>query len=48
MRFLFNEVIDPQCTADAPGPAPGLFLLSRKASTTNPIDIHDNSMYTSW
>src|ERR1035438_694867 len=34
-----------QCIAAPLAPAPGLFLLSRKASATRPTDIHDSSMY---
>jgi|GEM_PF-7123828 len=37
-----------QCAAPAPGPSPGLFLLSRKASATMQTDMKASSIYTSW
>jgi hypothetical protein len=33
-----------QCMAEAPGPWPGRFLLSMKASTIRQTDIHESSM----
>jgi hypothetical protein len=43
--FLRSEFAPvPQCIEEAPGPTPGLFLLSMKASATRTTDIHDSSM----